>query len=279
MLKKMLNSKDLHYYAKKGYNFEDLMKVYSIYDQKELLQKIKAATKDASILIRKFKQNEKLPKKGERSTESATKVAENETINVVNESAIEPEKQVEPETEKDDLAKLKEQESEYVRVCIELESAHKGYVSERRKKKEELSKIKDECNEILKRLVLLEKQEQVLSDEYQDAKRKMIECSEKLRNAKFALEDVRQRIKESESIIIYIDNNGKIEADHELPEVYGSDEEIFNTLITNPNSEYITVAGVKNIARLKRITKELEEEGRRYILLFEDDRMETLYQE
>lgn len=301
----MLTSKSVHIALKRDDGLTWLMERYSFEQPEQLFEVIRKATPlpEAERLIRKIKKKYRFEYKSkisERLSQDTDEESFEESIiqkQIAVEDSLETKEQpfetsddslgsdVESERKAvamkkvDELNCLRERRLEISQKLCVLELSHKELVAKRRKLLIGFTEKKARLEELKALVEKEEKEIESLYKEHSKCASQMSDLNKEWTIGREELEKISERITGLEKIVLYVYEDGTIEAENvNLPVI---DEEMIKKflmeLICNPSVLNMTVSQLNCIAKLRFIKQFLSDEGRVSEIEFESTSMQTLW--
>jgi len=293
----VMKSKDIHIAIKREDGINYLMERFEFSQKEELFEAIRKVTpSSAEELIRKLEKKQKRSGRKDKANASSELTEEQDTQpeeqpvqnleDVVDMDDTQEDNNEEFEQEEQcmskilDLEQLKAQEKELsAEVCL-LEGKHKELVSKRRDLVGALERAQKALKEL--RRILHEQESNVtnLYEQYIECAEEMEAINQERRAYKELLEDTRKQIVDLQKITILVYQNSRIEVENaEIPTI--SDEEIISEvskLICMPEAGEITINELKTIAKLHKMVKFYEDNGKAFELVFDSSKVQSFWE-
>lgn len=158
----------------------------------------------------------------------------------------------------DKIERLKVQESEQSSIVMNLENEHKGLANQRRGKIQELRKIQDDIDQLEAKFRKYAARYTRIVEESNEIAAEMNQISAKRREEKSALEEIRAQIRELETVILFVYDDGTIAPLDENLTVELDDtgfEAALSSLMQEKSCQDLRVKDIQIIARLSCIIK------------------------
>ena len=295
----VMKSKDIHIALKREDGISYLMERFEFSDKDVLFEAIRRVTPSgAEELIRKLEKKQKQKRSGRRDKANANAELTIEEVVLSEEQPVQnfecdfyvedTHEDTDEKFEQDeqnlnttlDLEQLKAQEQELSAEVCRLEGVHKELVSKRRDLVGSLERAQKALKEL--RRILHEQESNVtkLYEQYNECAEEMESINQERRAYKELLEDTRKQIVNLQKITILVYQNGCIEVENaEIPTI--SDAEIVSELgelIGMPEAGEITINELKTIAKLQKMVKFYETNGKVFELVFDSSKVQSFWE-
>jgi len=175
---------------------------------------------------------------------------------------------------------LKKEEERQQQYLCQLEGEHQEYVTKRKNAILKLQSKKDDLLELKKMVEKHQKEIEQVIQEVNNISKEMNNKLEEIHNSEERLANIQESIKKQQVIEIFAYEDGSIETEGAIiEETFENWKADFNEMISDEKIGNLTLNQIKQLAKLKKYTKTLEEEERKYSIIFESEESEKVFQE
>lgn len=173
----------------------------------------------------------------------------------------------------------KEEERQQKYLCM-LEGKHQELVSRRMNAMSILKNKKADLLELKKAVSKHQKEIEKVIQEVNDISKQMNKKLEEIHASEENLENIKKSIKKQQVIEIFVYEDGSIEAEGRVFEENSENwKAVFNDMIEDEKMGNLKINQIKQLAKLREYTRSLEAEEIKYIITFESEESEKVFQE